>query len=301
MPNRVPFPLGPGGAGLVSSILVATCSPAGVVSTRLPSPPFTVRILPFGAIANPRGTFSAPLTETVGPTTNAAGSVRSGKPFADDGFRGDGRRTARGDAQSNPDYRSLIDRIGTGSRRPIQHVGDEDRRSGAIIQCGHIPRAVDGTTADGLDYNPAAIDDQEAARFHSCRGPVFRGEAADDHPAAAERDEGSRQANATWAGPRQFVQVQAREKADGAGGRNLHNGAAGSLQVSVVVEVTDERFAAHEAPDGRLHHEQPIWIDVAILWHRRGDRHDVVERGHEGLVRGLRRYRQGRHEQGESD
>ena len=67
MPKRVPFPLGPGGAGLVSSILIATCSPAGVVSTRLPSPPFTVRILPFGAIAKPRGTFSAPSTETVVP------------------------------------------------------------------------------------------------------------------------------------------------------------------------------------------------------------------------------------------
>ena len=191
----------------------------------------------------------------------------------------------------------MIDRVGTGSHRPIQHVGDEECRRGAVVEYGHIPRAIDGTAADGLDDIPAAIDDQEAARFHGGRGAVFRGEAADDHPAAPECDKGGRQANATRTGPRQFVWVQAGEQADRARGRNLHDGAAGALQIAVVVEVTDERIAGHEVPNGRWHHEQAIGIDVAILWHRRSDRHDGIERGHEGL----RHDRPGGHEQGASN
>jgi len=39
----------------VEGVIESTCAPFGVVSTLLPSPPLTVRMSPFGAIAGPSG------------------------------------------------------------------------------------------------------------------------------------------------------------------------------------------------------------------------------------------------------
>ena len=67
----MPLPGSPGGTGVSSSILTATWWPVGVVSTRLPSPPLTVRMSPPGAIASPSGAFSLPPVETVRPALRA--------------------------------------------------------------------------------------------------------------------------------------------------------------------------------------------------------------------------------------
>src|SRR5450759_3134891 len=48
-------------------VIVATWTPPGVVSTMFPSPPFTLRRSPFGAIVTPRGEFSACPADTVEP------------------------------------------------------------------------------------------------------------------------------------------------------------------------------------------------------------------------------------------
>jgi hypothetical protein len=76
--TRCPLPFGPGGAGLVSSIFTATCWPAGVVSTWLPSPPLVVRMSPFAAIARPSGSLIAAPDMTVMPADRGGPGERVG-------------------------------------------------------------------------------------------------------------------------------------------------------------------------------------------------------------------------------
>src|ERR1019366_9438635 len=63
-PNRAPSPCG---LPERSRYRVATCTPAGVVSTIFPFPPLTVSTSPPGAIARPRGALSAPPEVTSAP------------------------------------------------------------------------------------------------------------------------------------------------------------------------------------------------------------------------------------------
>ena len=53
MPNRSPAPF-------LISVLVATCLPAGVISTALPLLPLTTTRSPLGAMVMPSGASSAP-------------------------------------------------------------------------------------------------------------------------------------------------------------------------------------------------------------------------------------------------
>src|SRR5580658_5043991 len=60
MPNRSPAPF-------LISVLVATCLPAGVISTALPLLPLTTIRSPFGARVMPSGAFSAPPADRFPP------------------------------------------------------------------------------------------------------------------------------------------------------------------------------------------------------------------------------------------
>src|SRR6202522_4433788 len=68
MPNRSPAPF-------LISVLVATCRPAGLISTALPSLPFTTIRSPSGAMVMPSGAFSAPPADRV-PSTAVSTLVR---------------------------------------------------------------------------------------------------------------------------------------------------------------------------------------------------------------------------------
>ena len=76
-PNNVPAP---GGLPVESRTFVATCLPAGVVSTILPLPAFTLRTSPFGATASPRGCFSEPPAVTLLPSEGGERPVRAEVP-----------------------------------------------------------------------------------------------------------------------------------------------------------------------------------------------------------------------------
>ena len=77
--------------------------------------------------------------------------------------------------------------------------------------------------------------------------------------------------------------VTGRGDLDDRGSRALH--------VGLVVEVADQDVAPAQVSGAARDDRHPVRVDVAVSWHRRRDRGDVVQRSHEGReASGLRRH-----------
>src|SRR5215472_947148 len=120
--------------------------------------------------------------------------------------------------------------------RSVQHIRDKQRGAAAAprvrpILYRHIPRTIDQVSIDCLLYMAPRVEYQQTTGLRCCRGTICRGQTSDNHPAAAQYRERSRQTQSTGAWPGKSRGVNLREQAEGTARRYLDERGPGSLKV----------------------------------------------------------------------
>ena len=294
-PNSDPAPV------FLSAVCTATCWPAGVVSTMLPSPPLLVMMLPFGASTMPSGslrwppsvrtvppfaagvvrviaseiarillssveaTYSVPLEASaspVGPSTRASAELTQGMPLAIT------VSLSTFGVWCSPDSSSIRSTVELSivwmpfAAPPLSALLTNSAGLGAFALSGRVPRTLDVLAGDRLDRLAFAVEHDQAAVLRGRRLAVGRRQAAHDDVAARQDVQRRRQPDAAWAWAGERLGVDRRERRDLPGGRDLHDRRAGALTVLLCA------FLGVEVADQHL-----ARLELA---HAGGNGHDAV-------------------------